>query len=121
VTTANANSSGIGFIHLRLLRSTPFLTTGSKGLVAQGSLGSPVGYQPGLSKLITAADVQSFADRYVAATILAKRFNLNGKLFSRYLKESGTPMFAVPISEKGRGRALFVPKAIAVSARIPCP
>src|SRR5215472_11136720 len=34
-----------------------------RGLVAHGSFGAPVGYRPGLSKLIPAPDVQSFADR----------------------------------------------------------
>jgi len=29
-TTSNTDSSGIGFIHLRLLRKTPFLTTGAQ-------------------------------------------------------------------------------------------
>jgi len=36
LTTSNANFSGIGFIHLRRLRKTPFLTTGEAG--AQESL-----------------------------------------------------------------------------------
>ena len=36
LTTSNANSSGIGFSQFRLLRKTPFLTTGEAG--AQESL-----------------------------------------------------------------------------------
>jgi hypothetical protein len=79
-----------------------------RGLVAHGSLSAPVGYRPGLSKLIPAADVQSFADRYVAARILAKRLNLTHRTLSSYIKECGTPTLAVPILEQGRGPALFV-------------
>jgi len=79
-----------------------------RGLVAQGSFDTTVGYRPGLSKLIPAAQVRSFADRYVAASILAKRFNLNRRKLSSYIKESGAPLFTVPIPEEGRGPALFV-------------
>ena len=79
-----------------------------RGLVAQGSLSAPVGYQPGLSKLIPAADVQSFADRYVAASTLAKQLNLNRRTLRSYIKECAAPLFAVPIPEEGRGPVLFV-------------
>jgi hypothetical protein len=83
-------------------------TCAIRGLVAQGILSAPVEYHPGLSKLIPAADVQSFADRYVAARILAERLNLTRRTLSRYIKECGTPLLAVPIPEEGRGPALFV-------------
>jgi hypothetical protein len=83
-----------------------------RGLVTQGCLGAPVGYQLGLSKLIPAADVQSFAEQYVAATILAKRRKVSGRSFSCYLKESGAPLLIVPIPEEGRSQALFVPKSL---------
>ena len=49
---------------------------------------------------------------------LAKRFNLNGSSFSRSLKESGTPLLAVPIPQEGR-RALFLLKDVAAQVRIP--
>jgi Protein of unknown function (DUF4197) len=58
--------------------------------------------------LLPAADVQSFADQYVAASTVAKRFNLNRRTLSSYIKESGAPLLAVPIPEEGRGPALFV-------------
>jgi hypothetical protein len=79
-----------------------------RGLVAHGSFSAPVGYRPGLSKLIPAPDVQSFADRYVAARTLAKRLNLNCRTLRSYIKECGAPLLAVPIPEEGRGPALFV-------------
>lgn len=81
-----------------------------RGLVAQGSFDTTVGYRPGLSKLIPAAQVRSFADRYVAASILAKRFNLNCRRLSGYIKESGAPLLTVPIPEEGRGPTIFVPR-----------
>jgi hypothetical protein len=61
-----------------------------------------------LSKLIPAADVQAFANRYVAVSTLAKRMNLDRRTLSSYIKECGTPLLAVPVPEKGRGPALFV-------------
>lgn len=78
-----------------------------RGLVAQGRFDTTVGYRPGLSKLIPAAQVWSFADQYVAATILAQRFNLNRRRLSSYIKESGAPLLTVPTSEEGRGPAFL--------------
>ena len=89
-----------------------------RGLVAQGILAPPVGYRSGLSKLVPAEDIRRFAARYVATAVLAKRFNLNGSSFSRSLKESGTPLLAVPIPQEGR-RALFLLKDVAAQVRIP--
>jgi len=81
-----------------------------RGLVAQGTFDTTVGYRPGLSKLVPAAQVVSFADRYVAASTLAKRMNLNRRTLSSYIKESRAPLLAVPIPEEGRGPAIFVSK-----------
>ena len=92
-----------------------------RGMVTHGILNAPAGYRPGLSKLVPAADIRRFSERYVAVTALAKRFNLNCRAFSRHLKASGTPLLGVPIPEKGRGQALFVAKEIAANLRIPCP
>jgi hypothetical protein len=83
-----------------------------RGLVAQGFFAAPAPYRNGLSKLIVAADVQRFAERYVATTVLAKHFNLNASLFSHYLKESGTPLLAVSIPKEG-WQALFLLREIA--------
>jgi len=49
----------------------------------------------------------------VAATVLAKRFNVNSWSFTRYLKESGRPALAVPIPEEGRRPAFFLLNALA--------
>ena len=74
---------------------------------------------PGLSKLVPAADIRRFAEQYVSATVLAKRFNLNGRVLACYLKGSGTPLLAVSIPEEGKGDALFLRKDIAAHLRIP--
>ncbi|HVO59832.1 MAG TPA: TniQ family protein [Terriglobales bacterium] len=91
-----------------------------RGLVMQGILGAPAPYQPGLCKLVPAADIRRFSERYVAVTVLAKRLNLNGRLFARHLKESGVPLFEVPTPEGRRGPALFLPKEIAARLRPVC-
>jgi len=78
-----------------------------RGMVAQGILSTPTGSRLGLSKLVPAADIRRFAEQYVSATVLAKRFNLNGRVLACYLKGSGTPLLAVSIPEEGKGDALF--------------
>ena len=55
-------------------------------------------------------DVQRFAELYVATSVLAKRFRLNSGAFARYLKESGTPLLVVPLSDKGEGPRIFPPQ-----------
>jgi hypothetical protein len=79
-----------------------------RAMVAQRILSAPAGYRSGLSKLVPAADVQRFAKRYVAATVLAKRFNLSTWSFTRYLKESRKAALAVPIPEAGKRPAFFI-------------
>ena len=88
-----------------------------RGMVAQGILSAPAGNRPGPSKLLPAAEIQRFAEQYVSATVLGRRFNINGKLLARYLKESVTPLLAVPIPGKGREHALFLLRGVA--ARLP--
>jgi hypothetical protein len=78
------------------------------GMVAQGILSAPAGYRPGASKLVPAGDVQRFAERYVAATVVAERFNLSTWSFTRYLQESGRAALAVPIPEEGKRPAFFI-------------
>ena len=81
-----------------------------RGMVAQDLLSAPAGYRAGVSKLVPAAEVQQFAGRYVAATVLAKRLNLSSWSFTRYLKESGKPALAVPIPQERRRPACFLLK-----------
>ena len=56
-------------------------------------------YRNGLSKLLPAVDVQRFAAGYVATSVLARRFHLHSGSFARHLKESGTPLLAIPIPD----------------------
>jgi hypothetical protein len=88
-----------------------------RGMVAQGILSAPAGNHPGPSKLVPAAEVQRFAEQYVSATVLGRRFNINGVLLARYLKASVTPLLAVPIPGKEREYALFLLREVA--ARLP--
>jgi hypothetical protein len=55
----------------------------------------------------------------VAATILTKRFNLNGWSFARYLRQSSTPLLVVSIPDEGKGDALFLRKDSAAHLQIP--
>ncbi len=108
-----------GFLNYReaaamLGTNTPVI----RGLVAQGVLAAPVPYRNGFSKLVPAADVQRFSARYVATTVLAKRLNLDGSSFSRYLKESSIPLLSVSIPGEG-WQAFFVLQEIAARLRIP--
>ena len=48
-----------------------------RGLVAQGIVHTIAESRNGFSKLLPAADVQQFAERYVATSVLAKRFHLD--------------------------------------------
>jgi len=50
----------------------------------------------------------------MAATVIAKHFNLSGWSFARYLRESGTPLLAVSIPDEGKGQALFLRKDTAI-------
>jgi hypothetical protein len=90
-----------------------------RALVARGSLSAPAGYRNGCSKLVPAKDVQSFSDRYIAATVVARHFNFSSWSFARYLKKSGTPLLAAPILDEGRGDALFLRRDIAARLQIP--
>ena len=74
-----------------------------RGLVAQGILHTTAEYRNGLSKLLPAVDVQRFAAGYVATSVLAMRFHLHTGSFGRHLKESGTPLLAIPIPDVGKG------------------
>ena len=90
-----------------------------RGLVAQGILHTIAEYRNGFSKLLPAADVQHFAERYVATSVLARRFHLNSGSLARHLKESGTPLLAIPIPDAGRGHAFFLRKDVAAQIQLP--
>jgi hypothetical protein len=85
-----------------------------RAMVSQGVLSRPPECRSGLSKLVRAAEIQQFAEQYVSSTVLARRMNVNGGLLARYLKESGTPLLAVPIPGKKRGHAYFLLRHVAV-------
>jgi hypothetical protein len=78
-----------------------------RGLVAQGLLGVAAGYQNGFAKLVPEKEVQHFADSYKSTSMPAKRFRLNSGSLVRHLKESGTPLLAIPNPDAGRGHAFF--------------
>jgi hypothetical protein len=88
-----------------------------RGLVAQGVLSAPTKYRNGLSKLVSAEDLRRFAEQYEAGAALARRLNLNSRSLPYYLKESGTPVLAIPIL--GKGKALFALQEDAIRLQVP--
>ena len=88
-------------------------------MVAQRILSAPAGYRSGLSKLVPAADIQRFAERYVATSVLARQFHLNSGSLARYLRESGTPLLAIPSPDAGKGYAFFLRKNVAARTELP--
>lgn len=90
-----------------------------RGLVVGGLLHDAVEYQFGLSKLLSAADVQRFAESYVAISALAKRSHVHTASLVRYLKESGTPPLTIALPEKGCRHAFFLSRDVAARIQIP--
>jgi hypothetical protein len=90
-----------------------------RGLVAEGILQTTAEYRNGFSKLLPATDVQHFAESYVATSVLARRFRLNSRSLANYLKESGTPLLAIPIPDAGKGHAFFLRKDVAAQIELP--
>jgi hypothetical protein len=90
-----------------------------RGMVAQGLLSAPAGYRAGVSKLVPAAEVQRFAERYVATSVLARRFHLNSGSLARYLRESGAPLLAIPWPDAGKSHAFFLHKDVAARTQLP--
>jgi hypothetical protein len=90
-----------------------------RGLVAEGTLHVMAEYRNGFSKLLPAADVQRFADDYVATSVLAKRFHLDSGSLARYLKESGTPLLGIPLPDPGKYYAYFLRKEVAAQIQMP--
>jgi hypothetical protein len=95
--------------------STPVI----RGLVAQGILHITAEYRNGFSKLLPAVDVQRFAEGYVATSVLARRFHLHSGSLARHLKESGTPLLAIPIPDVGKYYAFFLHNDVAAQIQIP--
>ena len=81
-----------------------------RGLTDQGLLTASEGFRNGFARLVPAKEVRQFAEQYVATSILAKRFNLDGGALARYLRESGTPLLAIPIPDAGKGHAFSLSK-----------
>ena len=90
-----------------------------RGLADQGFLTASAGFRNGFARLISAKEVQQFAGRYVATSILARRFDLKNGSLSRHLKEAGTPLLAISIPAAGRGHALFLHKDVADQIQLP--
>jgi hypothetical protein len=90
-----------------------------RGLTDQGLLTASDGFRNGFARLIPAKEVQQFAERYVAISILARRFHLNSGSLSRHLRESGTPLLAIPIPDAGKGHAFFLSKDVAARIQLP--
>lgn len=90
-----------------------------RGLTAQGLLTVSNGFRNGFARLVPAKEVQEFAARYVATSVLAKRFQLNGGSLVRYIRESDTPLLAIPIPDAGKGNASFLRKDVADQIRFP--
>ena len=86
-----------------------------RGMVAQGILSAPAGNQPDPSKLLSVAEIQRFAEQYVSATVLARRFNINGRLLARYLRV----IHAAAYCAQGKVREYAVFLLRNVAARLP--
>jgi hypothetical protein len=98
----------------RLGSETPAI----RALVELRILSGPAGRQRGC-KLVAAADVERFSNQYVGVRALARHLQVTGCRLARYLRDSGTPVFAVHI---GSGeRALFLQKEVAAEVRVPPP
>jgi hypothetical protein len=90
-----------------------------RGLTDQGLLTAYNGFRNGFARLIPAEEIQQFAERYVSTSVLAKQFELNSGSLGRYLRESGTPLLAIPIPDAGKGHAFFLSKNVAGQIQLP--
>jgi hypothetical protein len=88
-----------------------------RSLVAQGVLSTPTEYRDGFSKLVPARDVPRFAERYVAAPVLAKCLHLDHRSAVSYLKKLAMPVLSIPVPDKGH--ALFLSREVVAQVRIP--
>jgi hypothetical protein len=90
-----------------------------RSMVAQGVLTAAAEHRNGFSRLVPAADVQIFGERYVAISVLARRFRLPTISLAGYLRESGTPLLAIPIADAGKGHAIFLRRDVAAQLQFP--
>ena len=108
--SAPSNGGFLNFREAAALLSVKTIVV--RGLVEEGVLAVVPGHKNGHSKLIPAAAVQRFADRYVSASALARRLDIDVKSISLQARASNAAMLAVRIPETGRGHALFVPAEV---------
>jgi hypothetical protein len=90
-----------------------------RGLTNQGLLTASSGFRNGFARLIPAKEAQQFGECYLAVSVLAGRSHLDGGSLTRYLKELGTPLLAIPLPDAGRGHAYFLPKKVALQIQLP--
>lgn len=90
-----------------------------RALTQQGLLTASTGFRNGFARFIPTKEVEQFAERYVATSILAKRSHLDSGSLARYLKESAIPLLAIPSPDGGSGHAYFLRKDVAAQIQIP--
>jgi hypothetical protein len=90
-----------------------------RALVELRILAGPTGWQRGRSKLVAAADVQRFSNKYVGVNVLARQLHVTTSWLRCNLRKSGMPMLAVPVGP--RGKPLFLEKEVAAEVRISPP
>jgi hypothetical protein len=92
-----------------------------RGLTNQGLLTASADFRNGFARLIPAKEVQQFAERYLAVSVLARRSHLDSGSLTRYLKESEIPLLAISLPDAGRGHAFFLSKDVATQLQLPSP
>ena len=89
-----------------------------RGLIVQGVLTAPTDFETAFPRLIPAKEVQQFAEHYVATD--PRQTPQSQQWFAcRHLRESGTPLLAIPIPEPGKGHASFLQKDVAARIQLP--
>jgi hypothetical protein len=89
-----------------------------RSLVANGTLGNLHDeYRPGLSKLVSAGEIQHFGEQYVDAHIVAERSHATIHWVKHCLRQSGVPILEVPVP--GKGRKIFLLRELAANVHIP--
>ena len=92
-----------------------------RGLVIHGIFRPAANQRNGFSKLLSVGEVRQFAEHYIATSILAKRCQLHNGSLVLYMRDSGVPLLAIPLSNKGESQAFFLPKDVAAEIEIPSP
>jgi hypothetical protein len=89
-----------------------------RGLPIQGLLAA-LPFRNGFAKLIPANEVQQFAERYLAVSVLARRSQLDSGSLTRYLKELNIRLLAIPLPDAGRGHVFFLSNDVAAQIQLP--